>query len=138
MLFAVPCFAQERPKPIKKEKVWIALAGLSAASVLSDAAATMRDRDIADGYARTYGPNGCGIARNQPCAMTEINPLERPFVNLPKPAYYSWRIGEAAFASYLGLRMKRSHRWIRHIWWVPQAVTIVSGAVGAAYSASHR
>jgi hypothetical protein len=136
VFLAIPCCAQDH-KPIRKEKAWIALTGLSAASSLSDAIATMRNRDRGDHLIATYGTYGCGPTAQQYCGFTEHNPIERPFTSLPKPAYYSWKLGESALSSYVGLRMKRSHRWYRHIWWLPQTVNVASGIVGAVYNTAH-
>jgi hypothetical protein len=36
-----------------------------------------------------------------------------------------WGEAEVVLTMYLGERMKRSHLWIRHLWWAPQLVAIV-------------
>lgn len=59
----------------------------------------------------------------------ESNPLARPFV---KPSALHWTatyVG-AVGVNWLALRMKRSQRWYRRIWWLPQTVAITANLWG--------
>jgi len=56
----------------------------------------------------------------------ETNPIVHPLMGT-RPQLRSmiaWGGVEVVLTMYLGERMKRSHSWIRHIWWVPQLVAI--------------
>lgn len=64
----------------------------------------------------------------------ENNPLARPFVRLPQPPYFAVGFAGSAGVAFIGLRMKRSHGWTRHVWWVPQAAQIGLDAWGFATS----
>jgi hypothetical protein len=61
---------------------------------------------------------------------TETDPLARPFVRLPQPAYYACGFALATGVNWLGYRMSRSRRW-RKVWWLPQSISI--GANGWGY-----
>ena len=61
---------------------------------------------------------------------TETDPLARPLVRLPRPAYYACGFALATGVNWLGYRMSRSRRW-RKVWWLPQSVSI--GANGWGY-----
>ena len=54
---------------------------------------------------------------------TETDPLARPFVRLPQPAYYACGFALATGVNWLGYRMSRSRRW-RKVWWLPQSISI--------------
>ena len=60
----------------------------------------------------------------------ETDPLARPIVDLPTPAYFAVGYTEAAAIDWLGLRMYRSHRWHR-VWWLPQTLQIADNLWGA-------
>ena len=56
----------------------------------------------------------------------ETNPMLRPLMG-PRPQVRSmiaWGGAEVVLTMYLGERMKRSHSWIRHLWWAPQLIAI--------------
>ena len=53
----------------------------------------------------------------------ESNPLARPFLKLPAPAYYACGIALATGVNWAALRMSRSKRF-RKVWWVPQALSV--------------
>lgn len=45
----------------------------------------------------------------------------------PRPQLRSmiaWGGAEVVLTMYLGERIKRSHSWIRHLWWAPQLIAI--------------
>ena len=60
----------------------------------------------------------------------ETDPLARPIVDLPTPAYFAVGYTEAAAIDWLGLRMYRSHRWHK-VWWLPQTLQIAGNLWGA-------
>jgi hypothetical protein len=71
-------------------------------------------------------------------AGLEHDPLAKPFTNLPRPAYIAAGEVGAAGVSFIGWKMKHSkHKWVRKIWWVPQAATISGNSYGSIYSARH-
>jgi hypothetical protein len=58
----------------------------------------------------------------------ERDPIARPFLRLPAPAYYASAALFATGVNFLGWKMARSERWHK-IWWVPQ-VTSIAGSLG--------
>jgi hypothetical protein len=69
--------------------------------------------------------------RNQ--GFYEANPLARPLVQLPKPAYYATGLALATGINYLGWRMAKSRR-LHKVWFLPQLLTIAGNSWG--YSTS--
>ena len=72
----------------------------------------------------------------------ELDPLMRPFAN-SSALYPVMQTGPAAL-DYVSLRMMRSHhRWMRRMWWVPQAAlatgSVISGVhnIGVANRLQH-
>jgi len=66
----------------------------------------------------------------------EVNPIARPFVNLPAPAYFALAGIATTGTNYLAYRMKHSrHRWERRIWWLPQTMQIAGNAYGISATA---
>jgi hypothetical protein len=66
----------------------------------------------------------------------EYDPLARPLVGLPAPAYY---VAGALFATginWLGWKLARSPRWHR-IWRVPQVTSIAGNLAGSSYTRAH-
>jgi hypothetical protein len=59
----------------------------------------------------------------------ESNPLARPLLKLPAPAYYACGIALATGVNWVGLRMSRSKRF-RRVWWLPQALSMVGNTHG--------
>jgi hypothetical protein len=59
----------------------------------------------------------------------EDNPLARPFVKLPRPAYYATGMALATSVNWMASKMKQSKRW-RKIWWLPQACSIAANLWG--------
>lgn len=68
--------------------------------------------------------------------LRELDPLAKPFVRLPAPAYYAAGAIFATGINWLGWRMASSPRW-RKIWWVPQATSIGGNLSGYAYTRAH-
>ena len=62
----------------------------------------------------------------------ETNPVVHTLMG-PRPQVRSmiaWGSVEVGLTMYLGERMKRSHSWIRHIWWAPQLIAIAGHSYG--------
>ncbi|HUL35414.1 MAG TPA: hypothetical protein VL128_16125 [Candidatus Eisenbacteria bacterium] len=59
----------------------------------------------------------------------ESNPLARPLLKLPAPAYYACGIALATGINYVGLRMSHSKRF-RRVWWLPQALSVAGNTHG--------
>jgi hypothetical protein len=59
----------------------------------------------------------------------EGNPIARPFVELPKPAYYACGLALATGVNWLGYKMSRTRKW-RKIWWLPQSISISANTWG--------
>lgn len=121
-LSVIPCFAQEKSLPeTHTDKQWLIL------SISGHAAAAL---DAEETILNVKGPCPCG---------RESNPLARPFVALPGPAYRATSQVLVLGTDWLSWKMKHSqHRWMRRTWWVPQAAQIVANLQGAAYSRVHR
>jgi len=68
--------------------------------------------------------------RQQGWTITEKDPLTRPFVALPKPANVALAIGGDVLLADIGLKMRRSNHWYRHIWWLPQVAVAAGNAWG--------
>ncbi len=94
----------------KQRKLWYALAVSGSGAAAFDAWSTRRA--ISQGYA------------------TEANPLLRPFAH--SGMMYAATQASPLLMDFLGKRMMISqHRWIRRMWWIPQAAgSGVSVAVG--------
>jgi hypothetical protein len=61
----------------------------------------------------------------------EHDPLTRPFMKLPAPAYYAGGIALATGVNWMASKMEHSRRW-RRIWWLPQACSIAGNLWGYA------
>jgi hypothetical protein len=51
----------------------------------------------------------------------------------PRPQLRSmiaWGGVEVGLTMYLGERMKRTHSWIRHVWWAPELIAIGGQSAG--------
>jgi len=60
---------------------------------------------------------------------TETDPLARPFVRLPRPAYYACGFALATGVNWLGYRMSH-YRKLRKVWWLPQSISISANSWG--------
>jgi hypothetical protein len=67
----------------------------------------------------------------------ERDPLARPFLRLPAPAYYASAALFATGVNWLGWRMARSERWHK-IWWLPQAASMAGNMAGYGYTRTHQ
>ena len=59
----------------------------------------------------------------------ESNPLARPFLKLPAPAYYACGAPFTTGLNWLGYRMARSKQFHK-VWWLPQALSVAGNAHG--------
>lgn len=66
----------------------------------------------------------------------ERDPIVRPFLRLPAPAYYASAALFATGINFLGWRMTRSECWHK-IWWVPQVATMAGNLAGYGYTRAH-
>lgn len=113
VLFAVPTFAQvEGVGAIRKtSKAHAILFSLSLATAEADAASTVKAEHV---YGSRFG---------------EDDPIARPFLDAPRPVYYGSEAAMAFALEKVGERMEHSrHRFIRHVWFVPQVAQIALSA----------
>jgi hypothetical protein len=66
----------------------------------------------------------------------EYDPLARPLVGLPAPAYYAAGALFATGVNWLGWKMARSPRWHK-IWWVPQVTSMAGNLAGYSFTRTH-
>jgi hypothetical protein len=118
LLFAIPCFSQalpEAPKP-KIDKKWLALSVAGHAAAAWDTEETIGHKPF----------------------LREYDPLARPIVNLPNPAYRTTTQALVLGVDFLSLKMKHSrHVWMKKTWWIPQVVLVGGNLQGAIYSHVH-
>ncbi len=105
-----PVFTRPRESP-RQRKLWYALTIAGSSGAAFDAWSTKRA--VVGGYGQ------------------EANPFLRPFAN--SNAIYAATQVSPAFMDYVGKRMMVSqNRWVRKMWWLPQAagasMSFVSGA----------
>lgn len=99
---------------------WLLLSSLGYTAAMSDVGITLHSKSY---YESTGG------------RFREDNPLSRPLVNLPAPAYVAASLGLVTLNNWLALKLKRSdNRVLRRIWWVPQLVQISGNVAGAVYT----
>jgi len=63
--------------------------------------------------------------------VVEHDPLARPFIRLPTPAYYACGAAMATGVNWLAWKMGRSQRW-RRIRWLPQTASMAGNIWGYA------
>jgi hypothetical protein len=68
--------------------------------------------------------------------FNERDPIVRPFLRLPAPAYYASAALFATGVNFLGLKLARSERWHK-IWWLPQATSMAGNLAGYGYTRAH-
>jgi hypothetical protein len=66
----------------------------------------------------------------------EYDPLAKPLVGLPTPAYYAAGAWFAAGVNRLGWKMARYPRWHK-TWWVPQVTSIAGNLAGYSCTGAH-
>lgn len=73
--------------------------------------------------------------RNQYPGFQDSDPLARPIVGLPSPAYTAFAAGLTLAISEASSKMhKSSNRWVRHFWWVPQTAQIAINSACAVHN----
>jgi hypothetical protein len=109
----------EKPEPIfekHRPAAWLTLTAIGQAAALTDATNTLR-------------------LRNQDPGWSEADPLARPFVRLPAPAYLTVVVAFTGMISMASLRMHNSsNQWERRLWWVPQAIQIGLNTAAAVHT----
>ena len=62
---------------------------------------------------------------------SEHDPITRPFVGAEPtgPRLFAFGFAAVTATSIISDRMRRSHSWVRHIWWLPQVGSIAGLAV---------
>ncbi len=66
----------------------------------------------------------------------ERDPLVRPFLRLPAPAYYASAALFATGINFLGWKMARPERWHK-IWWLQQVASMAGNLAGYGYTRAH-
>lgn len=102
----------EKHRPV----AWLTLIAIVQAAALADVTNTLRLRQEDPGW-------------------VENDPLARPFVRLPTPAYLTVAEAFTFMISVAGLRMHNSsNRRELRLWWVPQAIQIGLKTEGAVHT----
>ncbi|HKM83203.1 MAG TPA: hypothetical protein VJY15_19865 [Candidatus Acidoferrum sp.] len=114
----------EDPVPVKKPAVlrvpkipWIFLSAATYTAAALDMHATADAVELAKKYPAIYWGN------------PEADPLARPFVKLPQPAYYACGFALATGINWLGYKMSHSRKW-RRVWWLPQSISVGANSYG--------
>jgi hypothetical protein len=95
----------------RPSRAWLALSLAGQAAALADATTTL------------------DLKRAHPITFYENDPLARPLVNLPPPAYVASVVGLTAGVSAITWKLRRSeHPLLRRFWWAPQATQIALNA----------
>ncbi len=95
----------------RRSRAWLALSLAGQAAALTDATTTL------------------DLKRAHPITFYENDPLARPLVNLPPPAYVASVVGLTAGVSAISWKLRRSeHPLLRRFWWAPQAAQIALNA----------
>jgi hypothetical protein len=98
----------------RPSRAWLALSVAGQGAALADATTTL------------------DLKHAHPVTFYENDPLARPFVNLPPPAYVASVVGLTAGVSVISWKLRRSeHPLLRRFWWVPQAAQIALNAESA-------
>jgi hypothetical protein len=66
----------------------------------------------------------------------ERDPIVRPVLRLPAPAYYASAALFATGINFLGWKMARYERWHK-VWWVPQVASMAGNLAGYGYTRAH-
>lgn len=67
----------------------------------------------------------------------EYDPVARPFVHLPTPAYYATGAVLATGVNWLGWKLAHSRRW-HQVWWLPQLSAVAANSSGFGYTVAHK
>lgn len=114
----------KKPDALRVPKMaWLALSAVTYTAAALDMHATASAVDYWKKYPAFY------------LGYPEADPIAKPFVKLPRPAYYSSGFAFATGVNWLGYKMSRSRKW-RKVWWLPQSISI--SANGNGYRSSFR
>ncbi len=112
------------PVPVKKQAPlwvpklpWLSLSAATYTAAALDMHATANALELAKKYPAFY------------LGYPEGDPIVRPFVKLPRPAYYACGVALATGVNWLGYRMSRSRKW-RKVWWLPQSISSSTNSYG--------
>jgi len=108
--------AQSKPKT---KRLFLGLSGAVYGAALMDMHRTMEWRDA---YRQVGAPF---------YSRYEGDPLARPIIKLPKPAYYATGLALATGVNYLSWRMQKS-RHFQKVWFVPQLLAVAGNSYGYA------
>jgi hypothetical protein len=98
----------------RRSRSWLTLSLAGQAAALADAKTTL------------------DLKHAHPITFYENDPLARPFVNLPPPAYVASVVGLTAGVSAISWKLRHSeHPLLCRFWWAPQAVQIALNAESA-------
>ena len=88
--------------------------------------------------AGVYAAAGLDMQRSESMLpnFDEKDPVVRPFLRLPAPAYYASAALFATGINFLGWKMARSERWHK-IWWLPQVASMAGNMAGYGYTRAH-
>jgi len=114
----------EDPAPAKKEvrlqvpkRLWLSLSAATYTAAALDMHATADAVQLKKNYPAFY------------LGYPEADPIARPFVKLPAPAYYACGFALATGVNWLGYRMSRARKW-RKAWWLPQSISMSANGYG--------
>ena len=114
----------EDPAPAKKEvrlqvpkRLWLSLSAATYTAAALDMHATADAVQLKKKYPAFY------------LGYPEADPIARPFVKLPAPAYYACGFALATGVNWLGYRMSRARKW-RKAWWLPQSISMSANGYG--------
>jgi hypothetical protein len=81
---------------------------------------------------------GVGMQRSESMLprFNERDPIARPFLRLPAPAYYASAALFATGINFLGWKTARSERWHK-IWRLPQVSSMAGNLAGYGYTRAH-
>jgi hypothetical protein len=68
--------------------------------------------------------------------FNERDPMVRPLLRLPAPAYYASAALFATGVNFLSWKMARSERWLK-ICWLPQVTSMAGDLAGYGYTRAH-
>ena len=116
--------SMEDPAPAKREvrlqvpkRLWLALSATTYTAAALDMHATADAVQLKKKYPAFY------------LGYPEADPIARPFVKLPAPAYYACGFALATGVNWLGYRMSRARKW-RKAWWLPQSISMSANGYG--------
>jgi hypothetical protein len=107
-------FGRQTVRRVLADKSFLALSAGVYAGVAFDMHSTVNLK-------RWYNVNDPPFTVSMP--FSDKDPLARPFVNLPTPAYYASGFAFATGINWVAWKMKHSSRF-RKVWWIPQLMPV--------------